>query len=64
MIISATIALTVCHPGIAFGSVSSWAAANWTWKKGNKENRDHERVVSQNGATHTIEGNSIVDMKT
>jgi hypothetical protein len=64
MIISATIALTVCHPGIAFGSVSSWAAANWTWKKGNKENRDHERVVSQNGATHTIEGNSIVDIKT
>ena len=33
MIIIALIALTACHPGSAFGSASSWRAANWSWKK-------------------------------
>ena len=54
MIIIATVALTVCHPGIAFGSASSWAAANWTWKK-NKSDNNHIRMESREIATPSIE---------
>jgi hypothetical protein len=64
MIIIATIALTVCHPGIAFGSASSWAAANWTWKKSNKGDNNHIRMVSQETATPSVAGSEVFEMKT
>lgn len=64
MNIIATIALTVCHPGIAFGSASSWAAAKWIWKKGNKRDNNHTRMVSQETATPSVGGSEVIEMKT
>lgn len=67
MIIIATVALTVCHPGIAFGNAQSWAAANWTWKKNNKSGNNHIRMVSQETTTPSIaesETTEVPDMKT
>jgi hypothetical protein len=64
MIIIATIALTVCHPGIAFGSASTWAAANWTWKKSNKGDNNHVRMMSQETATPSVAGSEVIEMKT
>lgn len=63
MIIIATVALTVCHPGIAFGSASTWAAANWTWKKNNKGDANHIRMVSQETATPSIAESESNEMK-
>jgi hypothetical protein len=40
MIILATTALTLFHPGWAFGSM--WADAGWNWK--NKQARDKEEA--------------------
>lgn len=33
MIMIAVLALSICHPGVAFGGAEAWRAANWTWKK-------------------------------
>lgn len=44
MIMVAALALTVCHPGIAFGSASSWQAANWTWKKKNNNDNNNDAI--------------------
>ncbi|KAI5206639.1 hypothetical protein AUEXF2481DRAFT_113182 [Aureobasidium subglaciale EXF-2481] len=64
MIIIATIALTIFHPGIAFGSASSWKAANWTWKKSNKGDNNHIRMVSQETASpRSIAESESTDLK-
>lgn len=66
MIIIATIALTVCHPGVAFGSATSWAAANWTWKKNSQSDNNHIRMVSQETATPSMvesESTEVPDQK-
>lgn len=41
MIMIAVLALTICHPGIAFGNASTWKAANWTWKKSKSQNNGY-----------------------
>jgi hypothetical protein len=53
MIMIAVLALTICHPGIAFGNSSSWRESNWTWKKKNNSNNiekdetNHSSMMSQ-----------------
>ncbi|THW09494.1 putative RTA1 domain protein [Aureobasidium pullulans] len=56
MIIIAVVVLTICHPGIAFGSASAWKAANWTWKKGNKSESgsNHIRMESRETAPPSV----------
>ena len=63
MIIIAVVVLTICHPGIAFGSASAWKAANWTWKKSNKGDNNHIRMISQETATPSIAESEANDMK-
>ncbi|KAI5205408.1 putative RTA1 domain protein [Aureobasidium subglaciale] len=64
MIIVATMALTFCHPGIAFGGASNWKAANWTWKKSNKGDNNHIRMVSQETASpRSIAESENTDLK-
>jgi hypothetical protein len=63
MIIIATIALTVCHPGIAFGSAQSWAAANWTFRKSKKGDNNHMELVSPETTTPSVAESEVIDTK-
>jgi hypothetical protein len=63
MIIIATIALTVCHPGIAFGSAQSWAAANWTFRKSKKRDNNHMELVSPDTTTPSVAESEVIDTK-
>ncbi|KAK6005243.1 hypothetical protein QM012_008022 [Aureobasidium pullulans] len=62
MIIIATVVLTICHPGIAFGSAPSWAAANWTWKKNSEGDPNHIRMVSVETATPSMADSEITEV--
>jgi hypothetical protein len=64
MIIIATIALTDCQLGIVFRSASSWAGANWIWKKGDKRDNNHTRMGSQETATPSVGESEVIEMKT